>query len=370
MSEERMHLEDAHYDPFYASQHVVRYEILRPFCEGKVILDVACGEGYGSALLSRWGAKEVVGVDVSAEAITNASKLFASETVSFIKHDAHLVDELLKPKQFDIVACFETIEHLKDPAKFLYAIKKLLNKKGIIVISCPNEKNDFSSENDNPYHLAAYSFQEFQSLTEKILGKASGWLFGTPAQGMINFSFNDSLALKTDAKLLDITEAADIHSSSFIAPASHISPSEQNCLYFVGMWGATPQRSSIVSPVSYPAFISPWVKIEHLEKTLAARTEAVETLSQRLNQVRSEASTYKAKVLRLAKELNFEKVQSGIRFSASTPTEQIQQLTAELEVYRRSKFVRAGRLVNRLYSVPIIGHALRLVRKISNIFIR
>lgn len=370
MSEERMHLENDHYDPFYASQHVARYEILRTFCEGKIVLDVACGEGYGSALLSKWGAKEVIGVDVSDDAVDTANKLFASDNVSFIKHDAHSVDQLLKSRKFDIIACFETIEHLRDPGTFLRAIKSILAKKGIIVISCPNEKNEFSTENDNPFHLAAYSFKEFQSLTEDVLGKANGWLLGTPAQGMINVSVDDELALNTNAKLLDIIQAADTPSSSVISPASHVSPSQQSCFYYVGLWGAEPSTSSVISPLSYPAFISPWAKIEHLEKTLSNKAEVIQTLNMRLNEVRSESSTYKTKVLRLANELNYEKLQSGTRFQSETISEQIQQLNAELHMYRRSKFVRVGRYVNRLYTVPVIGHALRLIRKVANAVIR
>lgn len=370
MSEERMHLESTHYDPFYASQHVARYEILRPFCEGKVVLDVACGEGYGSALLSKWGAKEVVGIDVSDDAINNARRMFAYENVSFIKHDAHLVDQLLIPKKFDIVVCLETIEHLSDPTAFLNAIKRLLSSKGMIVISCPNEKNEFSADNKNPFHLAAYTFEEFQALTEGVLGRASGWLFGTPAQGMVNISIDDGKSLSTDAKLTDIVDASTIQSSSIIPPAPHVSPSLENCLYFVGLWEVEAQNSSALSPLSYPSFVSPWKKIEQLEKSLSDKSDALATLSRRLNEVRSEASNYKTKVLRLANELKAERLHSKVRITSTALTEQIQQLTDEVEIYRRSRFVRIGRYVNRLYSVPVIGHALKIARKLASIFIR
>ncbi|MFD2651100.1 class I SAM-dependent methyltransferase [Brucella rhizosphaerae] len=370
MSEERMHLESDHYDPFYASQHVGRYEILRSICTDKVVLDIACGEGYGSALLSKWGAKEVVGVDVSEEAINNAIKLFASDTVNFHQYDAHQADKLLKRKKFDLVACFETIEHLQEPVTFLKAIKKLLNKGAIIAISCPNEKNDFSIQNDNPFHLGVYTLDEFKSLTEGVLGKASGWLFGTPTQGMINVPVNDKLSLKENARLLDILDASEVSSASVIPPASHVAPSETNCFYFVGLWGVDAKTTSVISTLSYPSFISPWKKIEFLEQSLASKFEVVETLNKRLNELRSETSLYKTKVSKLARELNAERLFSGNRDSGQSAVDAIQQLKAEVEMYRQSKFVRVGRKINRLYELPGIGHALRAARKVANVLIR
>ncbi|MBJ6132071.1 methyltransferase domain-containing protein [Ochrobactrum sp. Q0168] len=370
MSEERMHLESDHYDPFYASQHVGRYEILRSICAGKVVLDIACGEGYGSALLSKWGAKEVVGVDVSNEAINNASKLFATDTVKFHTYDAHQVDTLLKEKKFDVVACFETIEHLQEPLTFLKAIKKLLNKAAVVAISCPNEKNDFSSDNDNPFHLGAYTFDEFKALTEGVLGKANGWLFGTPTQGMINIPVHDALSLKDNARLLDILDASPVSSASVIPPAAHVAPSQANCFYFVGLWGVDPKTTSVISTLSYPSFISPWKKIEFLEESLTSKSEAIETLNKRLNELRSEASLYKTKILKLARELDAELLYSGNHDAGQSAVEAIQGLKAEVEMYRRSKFVRMGRKINRIYDVPGIGHALRAARKVATIFMR
>ncbi|MEL4377915.1 class I SAM-dependent methyltransferase [Brucella cytisi] len=370
MSEERMHLESDHYDPFYASQHVGRYEILRSICADKVVLDIACGEGYGSALLSKWGAKEVVGVDVSDDAINNANKLFANDKVNFYKYDAHQVDKLLNGKKFDMVACFETIEHLREPVIFLKAIKKLLNKGAIIVISCPNEKNDFSNENDNPFHLGVYTFDEFKSLTEGVLGKANGWLFGTPTQGIVNVPVNDGVSLKEDARLLDILNASEVSTASVIPPASHVAPSQANCFYFVGLWGVDVKTTSVISTLSYPSFLSPWKKIEFLEQSLASKAEVIETLNNRLNELRSETSLYKTKVSKLARELNAEKLYRVTRDSGQSGVEAIQQLNAEVEMYRHSKFVRLGRKINRLYEMPGIGHALRAARKVANIFFR
>ncbi|MEN5277297.1 class I SAM-dependent methyltransferase [Brucella sp. TWI432] len=368
MTEERMHLDSESYDPFYASQHLGRYEVLRSLCKGKVVLDIACGEGYGSSLLSKWGAKEVIGVDVSDEAIDTANKLFANETVEFHKYDAHHIDKLLQQKKVDVVACFETIEHLRNPAKFLNSIKKLLSKRSIVAISCPNEKNDFSS--DNPFHLGTYSFAEFKSLTESVLGEAHGWLLGTPAQGIITIPKDDEFSLRKDARLLDVLDASEVQSTSIIPPAPHVAPSLTDCFYFVGLWGTEPEKTAVLSPLSYPAFISPWKKIEFLEHSLALKIEETENLNKRLNEIRSEVSIYRTKINKLARDLDAEKLHSGKSGTRQTGMKTIQELVEEVEMYRRSKFVRLGRKINKLYGVPVIGHALRVARKLTRILIR
>src|SRR5678816_4696771 len=73
------------YNGLEAAIHSARYSIVRPMCSDKRVLDVACGEGYGCHLMSAWGARHVDGVDVSAEAVEGARRLFGSDTVYFTK---------------------------------------------------------------------------------------------------------------------------------------------------------------------------------------------------------------------------------------------------------------------------------------------
>ncbi|HET8995122.1 MAG TPA: methyltransferase domain-containing protein, partial [Acetobacteraceae bacterium] len=73
MATERLHMSgEQPYHGFEAAAHVARYALLRPACAQRRVLDIACGEGYGSALLAGWGARSVVGVDISAAAIASA----------------------------------------------------------------------------------------------------------------------------------------------------------------------------------------------------------------------------------------------------------------------------------------------------------
>lgn len=52
-------------------EHYHRYAVVQPIVAGKVVLDVACGEGYGSSFMAEV-ASSVVGVDISAEAVQHA----------------------------------------------------------------------------------------------------------------------------------------------------------------------------------------------------------------------------------------------------------------------------------------------------------
>src|SRR5258708_30443469 len=78
----------------YQVEHKQRYEWALDYCQGKRVLDVACGTAYGSTILAQSGAAHVVGVDMSAEAIAPNGKQPAclalascrSCTLPFVRH--------------------------------------------------------------------------------------------------------------------------------------------------------------------------------------------------------------------------------------------------------------------------------------------
>jgi 2-polyprenyl-3-methyl-5-hydroxy-6-metoxy-1,4-benzoquinol methylase len=89
-------------------EHLHRYFFAREFCRDKDVLDVAAGEGYGSAYLGQI-ARSVVGVELSAKAVEHANASYKRDNVSFHQGDArHLT---LPDASFDVVTSFETIEH-------------------------------------------------------------------------------------------------------------------------------------------------------------------------------------------------------------------------------------------------------------------
>jgi 2-polyprenyl-3-methyl-5-hydroxy-6-metoxy-1,4-benzoquinol methylase len=76
------------YPGFVEREHLERYRYAEQFVAGKDVLDVACGTGYGSAILARAGARSVTGLDVSPEAVQFADQNYASATVRFLHGDA------------------------------------------------------------------------------------------------------------------------------------------------------------------------------------------------------------------------------------------------------------------------------------------
>ena len=121
-------------------EHFGRYATLARFAKGQRVLDTACGEGYGSWLLKEWGASSVLGLDVSEEAISAARREFSRDGVDFRVADAGDAVSALPAASFDLIACFETIEHVDDPERFLAGLRSLAAPGARIFISCANDQ--------------------------------------------------------------------------------------------------------------------------------------------------------------------------------------------------------------------------------------
>lgn len=141
------------------NEHITRYKFASQFVKGKIVMDVACGEGYGSHMLIESGAQEVVGIDISSEAINHARKKYKTKKLKFITSNALSLP--FKDNTFDIVVSFETIEHLSDQLKFVKEIKRLLKKNGLAILSTPNSLN---SDHINKFHTKELTLKEFVTL--------------------------------------------------------------------------------------------------------------------------------------------------------------------------------------------------------------
>ncbi len=148
----------------YLVEHKQRYEFFAQRCRGLRILDAACGVGYGSQILARAGAAEVVGLDLDEGAIQYAEAHFAHPCVRFKKADVQRLGELGSP--FDAVISFETIEHLAEPAVFVRNVRNVLKSGGLFVCSTPNKEFADKGGEPNPYHVSEMTFAEFLTLIE------------------------------------------------------------------------------------------------------------------------------------------------------------------------------------------------------------
>jgi ubiquinone/menaquinone biosynthesis C-methylase UbiE len=137
-----------------AYEHWHRYAFARRFVAGKRVLDAACGEGYGSALLGE-AAASVVGVDIDGATIAHALTRYGNGgRVRFI--EGSCIELPLPDASIDVVVSFETIEHLReeDQPRMVAEFARVLSPGGVVVISSPN-KRLYSDERNyvNEFHL-------------------------------------------------------------------------------------------------------------------------------------------------------------------------------------------------------------------------
>jgi glycosyltransferase involved in cell wall biosynthesis/ubiquinone/menaquinone biosynthesis C-methylase UbiE/predicted nucleic acid-binding Zn-ribbon protein len=147
-------------------EHLHRYAFASQYVKGKKVLDLASGEGFGTSILSK-DAKWVVGIDIDHDAILHASNTYKKENISFIEGSI-LNIPIGGRKIFDVIVCFEAIEHVRDHDIVIKEITRLLNDDGILIISTPNKKT-YSDDADykNPYHQKELYYSEFYDLLKK-----------------------------------------------------------------------------------------------------------------------------------------------------------------------------------------------------------
>jgi ubiquinone/menaquinone biosynthesis C-methylase UbiE len=145
-------------------EHLHRYAIAMEKCKGKVVLDIASGEGYGSNLLATVASK-VTGVDIDNETVRAANEKYAPNrnNLEFLQGSADKIP--CSPGIFDVVVSFETIEHHDKHQEMMSEIKRVLKPGGLLIISSPDKL--FYSEKPgtkNPFHVKELYKDEFRSL--------------------------------------------------------------------------------------------------------------------------------------------------------------------------------------------------------------
>lgn len=145
-------------------EHLHRYAFARAFARGRRVLDAACGEGYGSALLAEL-ADRVVGVDISPQAIEHARGRYAARA-NLMFEQADAVAFVARPaEQFDLVVSFETLEHLAEQEALLDGFARALAPEGVLLISTP-DKLHYSEQpgTSNPFHVRELYREEFEEM--------------------------------------------------------------------------------------------------------------------------------------------------------------------------------------------------------------
>lgn len=157
---ERMVPEAADGNTFW--EHVERYRFALSNLHGSRILDIACGEGYGTAALAANPDLQVVGIDISAESCAHARRKYGVDARMGSAESIPLSNATV-----DTLVSFETIEHLKVPELFLEECYRVLSPGGRLIISTPNRPVYHKHSPDNAFHHHEMTLFEFQNALEK-----------------------------------------------------------------------------------------------------------------------------------------------------------------------------------------------------------
>lgn len=149
-------------------EHMSRYLFATRFVQSNRVLDVACGTGYGTMMLANASAALAVGADLDPAAQHWAASHFQTPGLQYRLIDACAIDSL--NQKFDLIVSFETIEHLREPDRFVHAVRRSLAPGGTFLISTPFRRRETSKADGsplNPHHLFEWDFLEFRAFLSK-----------------------------------------------------------------------------------------------------------------------------------------------------------------------------------------------------------
>jgi SAM-dependent methyltransferase len=155
-------LPDVPAENYWFRRHLAVYEWIAERCAGLKVVDMACGEGYGSEVLAR-RAREVTGVDANPEAFEHARLKYTRPGVRFVRNMIELHSE-----PCDVVVFLQTIEHVPDPEGVLRHFKAMA---ATVYVSTPNLLTlapAGADKSGNPWHLREYRAAEFRELCESV----------------------------------------------------------------------------------------------------------------------------------------------------------------------------------------------------------
>lgn len=148
-------------------EHQARYEFAKKFVAGREVVDCAAGDGTGSYIFTKEGARRVLAFDISEKAIENNRKKYQLDNLVF--QTAEAVKLPVPEKSADIFISLETIEHLAGDLAFLAEVKRVLRENGVFICSTPNRRvtnpgRNISAKPWNKFHVREYDFMEFKNL--------------------------------------------------------------------------------------------------------------------------------------------------------------------------------------------------------------
>jgi len=160
-------LPDVPAENYWYRRHLVVYRWIAERCRGLDVVDMACGEGYGTAVLAERAAR-VTGVDANPDAHDHARLKYSRPGVRFVRDLVETFDE-----PCDAVVFLQTIEHVQNPREILEHFKSMLRPGGVAFVSTPNVLTlapEGAEKSGNPWHVKEYRAGEFRELCTSVFG--------------------------------------------------------------------------------------------------------------------------------------------------------------------------------------------------------
>ncbi|PTE16378.1 methyltransferase domain-containing protein [Pseudogemmobacter blasticus] len=145
-----------------ALEHEHRYRFCLDFVSGRRVLDIACGEGFGSAMIAEH-AEKVWGVDIDRQAVSHAVARYSHDNLQYLVGSCSNIP--LPDASVDVVVSFETIEHHDNHDGMMNEILRVMRPGGVLIISSP-DKRVYSDERGfrNEFHVKELYADEFDAL--------------------------------------------------------------------------------------------------------------------------------------------------------------------------------------------------------------
>jgi SAM-dependent methyltransferase len=151
-----------------AAPHLARYLMAADLTAGRRVLDAGSGVGYGAAILCAGGAALVLGVDVDPVAVAEAQRRYGAVNLSFVEDDCEQLDGV--EGGWDVICCFEAIEHLQHPDAFLARAGRLLATDGVLLVSTPDRDGTPPFRDGRPrnrFHRHEWFTDEFVAMLRR-----------------------------------------------------------------------------------------------------------------------------------------------------------------------------------------------------------